>query len=252
MPNFGSDSIQIVLNSKYASRRISGSNSNVVFSFPSFNVEQNHHLHISLINAVIPYSFYTINYSNNMLMYIINNQVYTLMIEPGNYSVIQLASYLNEKLVGIKCTYNSIRNKYTFTAPYDFMFNSVSSALRMMGVVGNYESVNRTLESSNCINLQTIQYINLRTNFMTGNFSCNNLLGQNILCSIPVNNSIPNGNVVYDHHGDDFTIDLYTKVLREFHIMICDQDDNILDLNGCDWSVVIQIDIVDFVNEINV
>jgi hypothetical protein len=245
MPNFNSDSIQVTLNSRFG-KQSRYSTSKVVFDFNNLYVPKKHHLHISLVSATIPYSFYTINNSNNKLMYTINAETYTLYIDPGNYSISQLTTYLNANLItGLTCTYDSIRNKMTFSASTGFTFDISSTALRMMGIT-TYVSVSNKITSTNCVNLQTIQYINVRTNFKTGNFTCDQLYLQTLLCSIPVSNHIPNSNIIYQHQGNVFTIDLYTNTLDNFTIALFDQDDNYIDLNGCDWSMVIQIDIVDF------
>jgi hypothetical protein len=208
-------------------------------------VPQNHHLHLSLVSAIIPYSFYTINSSNNMLIYTINAVTTTLFIDTGNYSISQLVLYLNANVVGITASYNSVKNKLTFTANTSFTFSYISTCLRMLGIT-NYVSVSNSIVSTNCVNLQTIQYINIRTNFQTANFTCDALYFQNLLCSLPVGNHIPNSNIMYEHKGNDFTIDLYTNTLNDFIITLYDQDGNLLDLNGCDWTIVIQIDIVNF------
>lgn len=245
MPNFGSDSIQVSLNSRYATRYVGNSNSNVVFNLSNLYVPKQHHLHLSLANVVIPYSFYNVNESNNMLIYLVNGLQYTVYIEPGNYNVMQLLNYLNQHMIGFTITYDSVRNKYTFNCGTSFTFSFMSSCLRMLGIT-MYESINNKLTSNLCVNLQTIQTIYLRTNFTTGNFACNSLYNQNILASIPVNNSLPNSNIVYINQGSQFTVDLYTNTLNDFYIMLTDQDDNLINLNGVDWHMVLQIDIVDF------
>jgi hypothetical protein len=66
------------------------------------------------------------------------------------------------------------------------------------------------------------------------------------LCTIPVNTA-PNSNIVY-YNDNKFTTNLYSNILNEIEIKLVDQDNMLLDLNGLDWSLTLQLDIVDFVN----
>ena len=51
------DSLQINLNSKFASKHINDSDCNCVFDLPNVLIPNQHHVHISVVNAIIPYSF---------------------------------------------------------------------------------------------------------------------------------------------------------------------------------------------------
>lgn len=242
------DSIQINLNSKFATNYINGSNCNCSFDLPSVRIPNEHHIHVSVINAIIPYSFYNINLSNNMLIYIIGGVSYTLNIIVGNYNAIQLANYLTANMNGFTVSYNSIQNKYTFThASQNFTLVSISSLLKTIGFYNKDNvSVNFKLFSSFCANLQSIQCIHIKSNFMTGNINSSDIYIQDTLCTIPVN-SAPNSNIVYQN-TDKFTTNLYSSILNDIVIKIVNQDNAILDLNGLDWSITLQLDIVDFVN----
>ena len=61
-------------------------------------------------------------------------------------------------------------------------------------------------------------------------------------------NASPNSNIVYENNGSVFTSNLFSNILNDIVIKIVDQDNNILNLNGLDWSITIQLDIIDFVN----
>ena len=106
------DSLQINLNSKFASKYINDSHCNCVFDLPNVLIPNQHHVHISVVN---PYSLYNINLSNNILIYIVNGSSYKLNIPIGNYNSIQLATYLTQNMPNMECTYNIIPNTFTFT-----------------------------------------------------------------------------------------------------------------------------------------
>ena len=242
------ESIQINLNSKFALRYINGSKCHCVFELPNIKIKNQHHIHISVANAIIPYSFYNVNSSNNILYYIINGIPSTLTILPGNYNAIQLASYFASNMVNFSCSYSSITNTFTFTNTVnDFTFSFVSSCLKTLGFY-NIDTVssNKTLTSVFCANLQSNQCIHIKSNFLTGNINSSNIYLQDTLCSIPINTA-PNSNIVF-FNTEDFSTNLYSNILNDIVIKIVNQDNFILDLNNLDWSITLQLDIVDFVN----
>lgn len=242
------DSIQINLNSKFATTYVNGSKCNCIFDLPSIIIPNQNHLHVSVVNAIIPYSFYNINLSNNILIYIVGGVSYTLNIPLGNYNSIQLAGYLTSNMSGFTCTYNSIPNTFTFTNTLlNFTLTSISTLLKTIGFNNvNAVSTSLTLTSSFCANLQNVQCIHIKSNFLTGNINSSNIYTQDNLCTIPVN-SPPNSNIVY-HNTNSFTTNLYSNILNDIVIKLVNQDNALLDLNGLDWSITLQLDIVDFVH----
>jgi hypothetical protein len=79
------------------------------------------------VHAVIPYSFYNIDTTNNLLSYS------NIFISPGNYTI-QMATYLTTNMTRFTIAYNGITNIFTFTnSSYDFIINSNSTCLDMLG-----------------------------------------------------------------------------------------------------------------------
>jgi hypothetical protein len=248
MSDIDADSIQINLNSKFAVKYINGSHCNCVFELPSVQIPSQHHIHISVVNAIIPYSFYNINLSNNILIYIVGGVSYTLNIPIGNYNSIQLASYLSSNMAGFTCTYNVIPNTFTFThLSMEFTLTSISTILKTIGFYNtDMLSSSYKLSSTFCANLQNVQCIHIKSNFMTGNINSSDIYVQDTICTIPVNTP-PNSNIVYQN-TNKFSSNLYSNILNDIVIKIVNQDNALLDLNGLDWSITLQLDIVDFVN----
>jgi hypothetical protein len=245
------ETIQVNLNSKFASKYINDSHSDCLFDLPNIEIPSQHHIHISVRNAIIPYSFYNINSTNNFLIYIANNVTYTYILDIGNYNALQLVKYLNTLIVssGLSCNYNIITNKLTFThSTYNFIFSSNSTCLSFMGFIYTSLSLstNKVLISNNCLNLQNVQSIHIQTNFITGNINSSELYKQNTLCTIPINTS-PYSNITYDN-SSNFSTNLYSNLLNEIYIKLVDQDNNLINLNGLDWSITLQVEILDFVN----
>ena len=63
------ETIQIHLNSKYATSYNNNSSSDCNFTLPNIEVQDGYYIHLSIINCVIPYSFYNIDSTNNGLFY---------------------------------------------------------------------------------------------------------------------------------------------------------------------------------------
>ena len=107
-------------------------------------------------------------------------------------------------------------------------------------------SVHKVLISNICSNLSSIRCICISSNLSTDNFSKINVNNENILCSIPVNVS-PFSIIIYQNLTG-FKTNIFNNNLNYVNLKLIDQDGMLIDLNGCHWSCVIQIDIVDFVN----
>jgi len=90
MGDSGIESIQIHFNSLYANSYNNGLTSDCNFYLNNnIEVPAQHNIYISLINASIPFSFYSINQYNNSLVYVTNGTTSSLTISPGNYNAIQ-------------------------------------------------------------------------------------------------------------------------------------------------------------------
>lgn len=248
---FDIEKILINLNSKFASNYIDDSHSNCVFDLPNIEIPSQHHIHISVKNAIIPYSWYNVNKTNNLFGFTMNSLNYLYILDNGNYNINQFVKYLNQLIVasGLSCIYNSITNRLQFShAVYNFTFVfSNFSCLPFLGFTAiSHSSADRLLTSKNCLNLQSVQCIHIQTGFITNNINSSSKYTQNTLCTIPVS-ALPFSTIVYETVSN-FSTNLYSNLLNEIHIKLADQDGNIIDLNGLDWSITLQVEIVDFVN----
>lgn len=199
---------------------------------------------------MIPYSFYNIDSTNNVLRYTENSQTKEILIDPGNYNAYQLASYFTNNMENFTCTYNPIQNQMTFVnSLYNFTFSDLSTCLSMLGFPNDsmyLQSALKTLYSTHCMNLQTKQCICVASNFITHNINSNDEGAKNILCSIPIATA-PYSNIVYKNDSN-FRNNLYTNIISTIGLKLVDQDNNLINLNGCHWSITLQLDIVDFVS----
>ena len=255
-----SETIQIHLNSRYATSYNNGNNADCNFSLPNIEAEDGYYIHLSVLTCVIPYSFYNIDSTNNCLFYQeivaelngVNIQVNntTLYIQSGNYNAIQLASYLTSNLPRTTVTYSTITGKYTFVnSTYNFIINSqYSSCLSLLGCSTNdlyNKSALKMLVLNTPANLSPRQCICINTNLPTGNI--NNQLGSNrsIICSIPII-SLPFSLITYNNfNGAKFN--LYSNFFNNISLRLTDQTGTTINLNNQFFSITLQLDIIKFI-----
>jgi hypothetical protein len=238
------NTINLYLNSKFALKQLNGT-SNCIFDFSNLPIDDGE-IFVSVQSAQIPGTFYNVDDINNLLVYTVNNGPnINLVIPPSNYNVNSLLTYLMTVMTGFTITFNSQNNKYTFThATNIFSFKSTSTCFELLGFIENttYNSTGLTMTSPLCINFFTIQAVlieisNLITNNKTSNALENN---PSILVSIPITtsqNSVLSYYNVFNLHERINTI----KNFATLQVRLLDQDLDLLDLNGANWTATIQL-----------
>ena len=254
------ESIQIHLNSKFADKLYDNQISNAEYYLPLIEIPSQHHLLLSIQHAMIPYSFYNINSTNNTLSFqllnIPNGTIYqtnTVYIPIGNYNSIQLASHLTQQLTiyGFSIQYQQITNKFLFTnSTYNFRFLSTPSTCNnMIGLHLTNDLLNtsilQSLTSFNQINLATQSCLCITSNFNTGSINNANHNDMNIIASIPIMN--PPYSMIYYQNNSNFRINLYDNNISMINLQIKDQSGNLIDFNGIHYSITLQLDVVKFV-----
>jgi len=240
------ESFQLHLSSSCADAYNNGLTSDCEFYLPQIEIPSNFHIHVSIENFCMPYSFYNVNLNNNSLTYLENNTAYTITITNGNHNINSIITELMSKMTRFTITYNSVTNKMTFVnSLYDFTFSSLSNCLSLLGFSSNLSSSSKTLTSDKVVNLCPYRCICIHTNLKT--FSINKKYSNNttLLASIPIN-SAPNSIIVYENKNN-FKSNTFTNNISNIRIKLTDHDFNTLDLNGQHWTITLQFDIVDFV-----
>jgi hypothetical protein len=243
------ENFQLHLNSENADSVYFNNNCQVEFYLPIIEIPSQYHMYVSVEHASIPTTFYNINSNNNILVYVINLVTYTLEITKGNYNVTTLKNYLMTNMNNFTIIYDSIINAFTFTHTYyDFTISSNSTCLSLIGFFKtDTTSVSKILTSTRAVNLCSIRCICVHTNLKTSNISKTNTNCFNILCSIPITVS-PLSIQPYTNNNN-FKVNTFSNNISMLSIKLCDQLGNLIDLNGANWSMTIQFNIVDFVDE---
>jgi hypothetical protein len=250
--------IQIHLSNNNASIE----NNDYVYSLNLTSSVENH-IWISLKHAIIPYSWYNVNSNNNKFVITDNaNATYTFTLDEGNYTGITLASYLTTlvsdynsgqffyPLNSFSCSYNTKTSKLTMTCNYQFVILSSSTCLNLLGFYKNTTytstlSTHYTLTSVKPIDLIPVKCICISLpEINTDNYSLNlGLNNKSILCSIPVDVS-PMGLIIYKN--ENFSINTENNDLDLFMIKLIDQDGNVINLNGLNFYMTFEFNIIKF------
>jgi hypothetical protein len=244
-----SESIQIYLNSAVADKYYNDSISDCEFVLPVIEIPNGFHIYLSLHSALIPYSFYNINATNNVLNYNINSIDYSLTIDEGNYNVNQLITFLSTNMNGMSIVYNSITNKFTFSYTSAFSLLSSSTCFSIIGFNSStsYTSTANILKSVNCINMHQIKCINIVTNLSTYNINKSFLNNFSILSCIPVNS--PPYSIIEYNNSNNYRCNLFMNELQTIKIKLVDEYENLINLNGCHFSLTLQLDVVSFMED---
>ena len=239
------ENIQIHLNSEIADKVYENS-SHVDFYLPTIEIPYKYHIYASVQHMSIPYTFYNINSTNNVLYYTVNSVSKSLTITPGNYNVNSLKSFLNTNMTGFTVSYSAIQNSYTFVnSNYNFVFLSTSTCLSILGFSSqNNSSYLLSMTSNIAVNLATIRCICIQTNLQTSNINKANVNNYSVLCSIPVD--VAPYSIITYRNINNFKVNTFTNVISLLTIKLTDQFGQLIDLNGSNWSMTLQFNIIDF------
>lgn len=244
------ESYQIQFCSKHAEVKENGNTGECYYYLPISNVNSQNHLYVSVLSASIPYTFYQVNSNNNRLNYYVESVPNTIVLTPGNYNVYTFIAALKTLMTGFNITYNAITGRLTFTNTENKNFIIYNSA--MFSILGfepsayTVTSSSYVLEAKYPVNLLSTTCVCVYVDFKTGGYNIADVKNQQLLCTIPLDVA-PFGLITYKN-TNNYRCNTYMNNLDHVEIRITDQSGRVLDLNGGDWCLNFQIDIVDFVN----
>jgi len=241
--------IQIYLNSKRANKYINDTTANCIFHLPFIHTPTNkkHSVSISVLSAQIPCSYYNVNENNNKLIYNLNSgEPIDVIIEPSNYNINTLITELKLHMNGFEITYNNMTGKLTFEHhTFIIKFYNESICFELLGFSNkdHVSTFGNTIASDSVINLYTVQMIQIASdNFILDNIDSYTPNNSNILQSLPVTSAF--GSIIHYSNLHDLQSDINTtRNLTNLHIMLLNQNDEVIQLNGSHWSIVLLLTI---------
>jgi len=240
-----------------SSQRVNGTTDNfsIQLKRPFILSKPSNYFQVTVKSAEIPYNFQQVNVNNNVLTFQFVRGVYNLTssitIPKGNYNVNNLLSVLKSNISPqFIITYDNVKNKFTFThATNDFMFMSSSTCLQILGfnnneTIASNPSASLSLTSVNCVNVYSIRTIQVNSNLIT--YNINKVQKNNfcILCSVPIT-CTPFSLIEYINRTN-FKTNLFLNRISNIKIKLTDDNGNLIDLNGCHYSLTIQLDVISF------
>lgn len=203
-----------------------------------------------ILNAQIPVSFYTINYTNYLLNFKVDSgSIIPLLVTRGNYNSNSLITELIAQLTALGYTFTITTSKITGImtfncAGHSFTFYGTSTIFPILGFTfgTNYNSTSSSLTATYPLNLLGIKRLKFNSSALSTNVydSYGMSISSNI-ASIPVN--VPSfGLIDYFNQSNGFP-KLKTNIVTFVDIQILDEDNNFINFNGVNWTLTIQLNI---------
>jgi hypothetical protein len=242
------NSIQIFLNSRYATETVGGNIANSIYYLPVIEIPDGHHIYLSLQNANIPYSFYSITgFDNTFSWGLVGDPSSTYYIQPGNYNVTQMIGVIQTAMgASYTVSYSSITSKILITHTTSNFIIYASTINHVLGFskTTNTTSAANLLYGRDCINLNQIRALNIEINFPTYNVNIAQAYNQNILATIPV--YVAPFSIISYQNPNNFRTNLYVNKLDQIQIRILDNESRLVDMNGVNYQMTLQLDCVKF------
>ena len=199
-------------------------------------------LHISVMSCEIPYSFYNVSSElfNNTLIY--NGNV-ILTFTNQDYSICDLINFFNQDSLYssiFTTTYDAQKNKITFTNNTSTSQVINFSQSNINKVIGFNETditieASETITSTGVCNLATVHSIMLKCSVGQGNVISTRAGNSETLQKISVD--VNSNSIVYLNLSDFRQISVsQSPVVDTMEFRFTDQNDNLLQLNGCNFE----------------
>lgn len=243
------ESIQIYLNSRYATDVVNDNIANCIYQLPVIEIPDGHHIYLSLQNATIPYAFYSItSFDNTFIFGLVGDPPTTYYVEPGNYNITELINIIQTAMgSSYTITYSSITSKILITHSTSNFIIYASTINHVLGFskTTNTTSTANLLYGRDCVNLNQIRALNIEINFPTYNVNIAQPYNNNILATIPV--YVAPFSIITYQNPNNFRTNLYVNKLDQIQIRILDNEARLVDMNGIQYQMTLQLDCIKFV-----
>lgn len=216
--------------------------SQIQVSLPDLTFHQDHiqNAYLSVVHAEVANSFYIVNYTNNQ--FVLNSTTYTLT--RGNYNVNTFITMLLAAIpVGYTLTYNSATTKLTMGNALSFTINASSSASTVNSIMGlgTTNLTGTSITMPNVVNFIPLQRINFRTNYFK--FGCYSTADGSSDIFLPLQNNAGQNSVINYVNQTQNKFLIQDRNITTFIINVSDDYGNLINFNGVNWYMTIQIDI---------
>ena len=200
---------------------------------------------ISIQNAQIPNSFYTINVYNNILILDYNSITYIFTITQGNYNSLNLITEITAKfalqgITDITIVTSAITGCMTFTRALSLDFSILSTGT--INQVLGFDPTTTNTSSSGVLTapfpLNLLGLLKLKIasfEIQTQSYDSSVASNLNILATIPIESG-SFGLILYNNFANLQSI-INNKTLDGFDLQIYGDDGRLVDFNGINWNI---------------
>ena len=202
---------------------------------------------ISIQSAQFPVSFYVVNYSNNTLRYQYHNDpITTISFDVGNYNANSFITQWNSQVVNqVFLTFDKLTGKYLINSSQNFTFyQQGSTCFRLLGLDLDSDLVATAPYNQPApfpCNFAGITRLKIVSEKLA-TYSRDSSTITNVLATIPVN-APPFGILLYQNTSN-FKAMLRERVIDDFDIRIYDDFNNLINFNGIEFGITLQLDII--------
>ena len=242
------DSRIIILNSAHAILNNGTYKSDISFTFNGLLTQEDdiEQVQISLVNAQIPVSFYTINYTNNVFKIKLgNNDKQSYYVQVGNYNANSLITALNILIndSNFTITISKITGKLTFAYNTSFIIYTDNDA-SICGILGfdlnTVYNCNLSIVCPYVLDLLGYKRLEIYSRLNTYNYSSLNNGMSTLLCVIPIDQ--PSwGLIMYNNFTD--TKHIIKNNIDSIDIQIKGEDENFINFNNINFTMKLKLDI---------
>ena len=251
MDNYIIDSKQINLSSFSATTKNGSMNSSLYFNLNNILKKEKDIIYnlVSVVHCEIPVSFYIINNTNNLFSYSVEilsvTQTFNITLTNGNYNASTFKTMFLSKLGGgWSLSLSNSTGQFTLTSVYNgYTINSSSTCYSLLGMAKNtsYNITGTNITFPYQCNFLGITRLKIKSTILqTHNIDSYSNGRSNILCTIPVNNA-SFGLIIFNNIVGFKTV-YPNNNLDYIDIIVTDDYDNLIDFNGIDINITIQID----------
>jgi len=201
------------------------------------SVPQEYELHISVLSACIPYSFYAIPATS--IVYTVGGTNNTWNVPAGNWSGTDLATILTTSNITVKFIQQT--GLFQFTAGSSTVVLPVSSILGITSALTLTAS--QTKYSQQMPDIAGTRFINILSSLNTDCITTGTTTGgSGVLISLPV--SAPPNNFIIFAPQNLVRNKLKESYVSNFDITICDSNMTPLNMNGIAWELDLLIEVL--------
>ncbi len=228
--------------------RTSGTSTNFIYRL---NRTVNRIVEIIIDSIEVPYSFYAINSTNNVLTF--NNGANSITLTPGNYNGSNLCSeiitQMDAEFPGQSPTavYSIITSKITIGKSIAFTIDAFdagdltpSTLAPLLGFTVDTASAT-SVTGATVANISGAEYLLVRSTYLTNLLNTKTVYAnntyQNVLMHLPISEGPGNIIIYRPEWAIKTNYKASIKSTDSIDFQLTDKNGNVIDLNGLSWSI---------------